>query len=107
MSRYLIAPAARLDLLAIWNYFALEIGDIDLADRFSASAKKTFEVLARAPGLGRSRPFGRESLKDIRSWRVEGFSRYLVFYRATKTPIEIVRVIHGARNLPRLFAVES
>ena len=65
-------------MLAIWNYFAVEVGDVDLADRFSACAKETFEALARTPGLGRSRRFGRKSLKDIRSWRVEGFSKYLV-----------------------------
>src|SRR5262249_16232259 len=104
MSRCIIAPAARLDLLAIWNYFSEEVGNIDLADRFRACAEETFAALVRVPGLGRPRRFRRSSLKDLRSWRVDHFPKYLVFYRPVESGVEIVRVMHGAQNLPRLFA---
>ena len=33
MSQFLLAPAAKSDILAIWNYYAAEVGDVELADR--------------------------------------------------------------------------
>ena len=31
------------------------------------------------------------------------FGRYLIFYRVTPTLVEIVRVLHGARNVQRIL----
>jgi plasmid stabilization system protein ParE len=33
------------------------------------------------------------------------FEKYLLFYRVLKDeePVEIVRIVHGARDMPRLF----
>ena len=33
MSRFVLAPAAKSDILEIWNYYASEVGDVSLADR--------------------------------------------------------------------------
>jgi plasmid stabilization system protein ParE len=38
----------------------------------------------------------------LRSWRVDGFENWLVFY-VIKTEIEIVRVRHGMMDLPKIF----
>jgi hypothetical protein len=32
MSKFLLAPAAKSDILEIWNYYAAEVGDSELAD---------------------------------------------------------------------------
>ena len=55
-----------------------------------------FERLAALPGLGHRR----EDLTDrpLRFWTVEA---YLVIYRAERTPIEIVAVTRGGRDIPR------
>jgi plasmid stabilization system protein ParE len=34
---------------------------------------------------------------------VKGFERYLIFYRALTDDVEILRVIHCARDIERLF----
>ena len=39
----------------------------------------------------------------MRSWRVEGFEAYLLFYRSKGGDVEIVRLLHGARDLEWLF----
>jgi plasmid stabilization system protein ParE len=57
-----------------------------------------FEQLAALPGLGHRR----EDLtnRPLRFWTVEA---YLVIYRAEQTPIEIVAVTRGGRDIPRLL----
>jgi toxin ParE1/3/4 len=56
------------------------------------------------PDLGRARSFMRPGLSGLRSFRVAGFRNYLVFYRTSPCGIDIVRVLHGARDLDTLFA---
>ncbi|MGH9438287.1 MAG: type II toxin-antitoxin system RelE/ParE family toxin, partial [Terriglobia bacterium] len=34
---------------------------------------------------------------------VKDFPKYLIFYRPIRDGIEVVRVIHGARDIPALF----
>ena len=31
MSQFLLAPAAKSDIFGIWNYYAAEVGDVELA----------------------------------------------------------------------------
>src|SRR5690606_36944696 len=101
----IIAPAARADLLAQWHYYMDEVGLPELADRFTAQAEATCKKLARTPGLGRPRSFGNSRLQDLRSWKVEGFPRHLIFYRELpeKRGVEIVRLLHGARDIDAQF----
>jgi plasmid stabilization system protein ParE len=42
------------------------------------------------------------SLKFLRMFRVTGFEKILVLYRPMAEGIEIIRVIHGSRDLQRL-----
>ena len=64
---------------------------------FLEAAYDTFEFLVRNPGGGRQR--ADLGFPEIRSRRVEGFPRYLVFYRELPDRIPIWRVLHGVRDL--------
>lgn len=68
------------------------------ARAFLVAAYDTFEFLARHPGAGRYR--ADLGFPEVRSWRVEGYRDYLVFYRETAAGIQIWRVLHGAVDLP-------
>jgi len=57
--------------------------------------------------LGPLRTFGRIDLSGLRSLPVQGFEKHLVFYRPPKEGIEVVRVLHGARDLDLLFDAET
>ena len=71
------------------------------AKRFLEAAYDTFEFLAVNPAAGRPRlEFGFEGL---RSWRIPGFRRYLVFYRELTNRVQIWRVLHGSRDLSQLI----
>ena len=69
----------------------------DAARAFVHAAYDNFEFLARNPGLGRAR--ADLGFPEVRSWRIRGFRRYLIFYRELPDRIQIWRVLHGARDL--------
>ncbi len=98
MSDFLIAPAARDDLNSIWDYYAVDCQNPDAADRVRDELFGAFDKLARTPGLGHFRSdLAREPL---RFWKVR---RYLVIYRSERRPLEIVRVLHAARDLEAIL----
>ena len=41
---------------------------------------------------------------EIRQWRVKDFKEYLIFYRIQDDRVEILRVLHGARDLEGLLS---
>lgn len=45
-------------------------------------------------------------LGNIRQQAVKGFKKYLVFYRPTDLGVEILRVIHGARDIEAILEEE-
>jgi plasmid stabilization system protein ParE len=96
MTSYILAPEALQDLQELWDYIATE--NLDAADRLIDTLFAAFERLATLPGLGHTR----EDLTDrpLRFWTVDA---YLVIYRAEQTPIEIVAVTRGGRDIPRLL----
>ncbi len=77
--------------------------NLEAAERFLKSAEKTFNELVKMPEMGPSRNFKNPALGGIRSWRISGFENYLIFYRPIESGIEIIRVLHGARDIERLF----
>ena len=96
MTSYILAPEALQDLQELWDYIATE--NLDAADRVIDTLFAAFERLAAMPGLGHRR----EDLTDrpLRFWTVDA---YLVIYRAERTPIEIVAVTRGGRDILRLL----
>lgn len=77
--------------------------NLDAALRFLNAVETTLQVLLDNPELGHTREFKRPELAEIRSFNVRGFDKHLVFYRPSEKGIEVVRVLHGARDLGALF----
>ena len=65
--------------------------------RWLFEVQRSFQLLAEFPGLGPARP---ELRPDLRSFPI---GSYLIFYRPIPGGVEIVRVLHGRRDLPELF----
>ena len=98
MSEFHIAPEARSDLGDIWAYYAIEGKNPDVADRIIEELFSAFRKLAQMPGLGHLR---RDLAKEpVRFWAVRS---YLIIYRV-ENPIEIVRVLHGARDVQAILS---
>lgn len=94
---------ARRDLVEIYRYHAREAG-LEVADRFLAQAEATFTRLAGMPGLGAPYEHEHPALADVRVSPISGFKTYLIFYRPVTGGIEVLRVLHGARDIPAILA---
>ncbi|MBI3696347.1 MAG: type II toxin-antitoxin system RelE/ParE family toxin [Acidobacteria bacterium] len=69
------------------------------AKRLNTLFYEKFKLLAGMPGIGRSR----DDLKT--GWRSFPAGSYVIYYRETKTGIEILHIVHGARDLDALLGV--
>jgi toxin ParE1/3/4 len=90
-----ISLRAREDLIEIWDYIADD--SIANADAFIDKLYEAIEALGRHPGSGRHRD---ELAPGIQSFP---FGRHIIFYRVVTNAIEIVRVLHGARDIENIF----
>ncbi len=77
--------------------------NVEAARRFMEATLNAFDDLLRMPEIGRPRSFKRSELAGLRSWAVRGFEEHLIFYRPTDDGIEVIRVLHGARDLENIF----
>ena len=73
----------------------------EAANRFFIAAEEAFELLRRHPRIGRLRSF---SVTGVRSWVIPDFQNYIVFYLAGETEVQILAVLHGARDLSSAIA---
>jgi len=88
-------PLAELDLLDIWDYIADD--SPDRADTFLDRIEAKLSLLAQNPSLGKKRP---ELLSDLRSFPI---GNYVVFYQQVDTGIDVVRLLHGSRDIEEIF----
>ena len=102
--RYAVLPSADRDLDLQADYLAEE-ASVEIALRFLEAAHKTFSRLATHPNMG-WRPSLGPGFQSIRAFPVTGFENILVFYRTREGVLEIVRVLHSARDLESLFGKE-
>ncbi len=77
-----------------------------VADRFFAQAEATFARLASMPGTGTRYEPDEQFHADLRYSPVSRFRKYLVFYRPVPGGIEVLRVLHGARDIAGILAEE-
>lgn len=92
-------PRASRDLLEIWSYIADD--SYSRADNLIGTFDAKFRLLAGQPELGRRRD---ELAENLRSLAV---GRYVIFYLPVPKGIEVVRVLHGARDLNTIFQEED
>jgi len=92
VTTYLISEPAETDLVEIWDYIAPH--NLNAADRLIEKFFEAFQKLADLPKIGHSRPD--LTHRVVRFWPV---GHYLVIYKSEVSPIEIVRVLSGFRDI--------
>ncbi len=83
--------SAESDLSEIWHYIAED--NIDAADRVIVLIKENVILLSKVPKMERSRD---EIHGGLRSFPA---GNYILFYMESKDVVEIVRVLHGGRDV--------
>ena len=74
------------------------------ARRYLLAVERAFERLLEMPEMGVRRAFNGRRLEGVRMWPVPGFNNFLIFYRVTQRSVQIVRIVHGAQNIPRVLS---
>jgi toxin ParE1/3/4 len=95
MSHYHLTPQASQDLDDISDYVAQT--NPAAARRLIDAIERQCERLAKFPGMGRQRD---DLGSGLYSFPVR---KYIIVYRQVDDGIEVIRVVHGARDLPSLF----
>ncbi len=95
-------PGARIDLLEQFVYFGEE-ESIELAERYFAAVHETCALLVKQPRMGRPYDSSVPGLAGLRRIPVQGFENYLIFYLPRPGGIDVLRVIHGARDIENLL----
>lgn len=96
MGRVLRRPLAREDILGVWDYIA-EISGIEAADHWIEQLDVRLNLLATQPLMGRFRNELAPGLRSLPS------GRHVVFYLPLHDGIEVVRLLHGARDIDAIF----
>lgn len=97
-SRFVLTPAAARDLNDIWDYIAND--NIDAAVRVLDALESAMAKLAQSPGIGH----WREDLVDRRHRFLLVYS-YLIVYRDEAKPLQIIRVLHAARDVQGILGL--
>lgn len=98
MAQVLQSPEAEQDLLEIWLYVADD--NEEAADKLLNEIDEASKMLARNPKAGRERP---EIAPGLRSFSV---GRYILFYRQMDDGVEVVRALHGSRDIDSIFGLQ-
>jgi antitoxin ParD1/3/4 len=93
MSDYQLTPQAQSDLEAILEYIASEASE-DRAIQVLTELRDEFCKLSDAPGIGHFR----EDLLD-RNYKFWSLYSYVIVYRWQTIPLQILAVVHGARDM--------
>jgi toxin ParE1/3/4 len=92
-------PKAESDLEEILEF--LRRDDPAVAERYATAFYDKREALAQFPEIGRSRP---EIAPNLRGTLVKS---YVIFYRFEGGVVQILRILHGERDLRSIMQAES
>ena len=95
MSHVRLSLEASRDLEEIEDYISRD--NPDAAARLILLVREKCALLSQQPGMGRDRS---DVLSGLRGFPV---GNYIIFYQPANDGIEVIRVLHGARDIPELF----
>jgi toxin ParE1/3/4 len=94
-----LTEQAEADLDELWAYIAAN--NPDAADRMVDAVLESSRTHVRFPGMGQSRD---ELQAGLRCFVV---LPYVVYYRVLEDTIEVLRILHGARDISGLIEPEN
>lgn len=95
-------PQAERDIEECFVFIAEE--NLNAGVYFLVAVEDSIEQIAKFPKIGKKRDFQAERFNNIRMWQVKKYENYLIFYQINEDIIEIIRVLHGSRDITDLFS---
>ncbi|HEX5244774.1 MAG TPA: type II toxin-antitoxin system RelE/ParE family toxin [Tepidisphaeraceae bacterium] len=98
---FALTVEAEANLIEIWEYLAID-RSIETADANITAIYDECQKLGEMPGIGHYR----QELLDqtYKFWRA---GPYMIVYRWQVQPIDVIAVVHGARDLQAFFGDRS
>jgi toxin ParE1/3/4 len=93
--RIVYSPDSRRDYEEIYLYIAAD--NPAAAEKLLRTFDEKLQLALTAPGMGEPHP---ELVEGIRTLKA---GRYIIFCREVPEGIQVVRVSHGARDIPSIF----
>lgn len=90
--RWTLRPAAQADIANIWQHGAANWG-VDQADRHTDGLFAVFDLIGDFPEMARER------VEFTPPVRIHPTGAHLVIYRADGQGVEVIRLLHAAKNL--------
>jgi toxin ParE1/3/4 len=103
--RLSLTPAAEADIAAAALYIARN--SLSAGIRFYDAIDKTLQQIRDHPRRWPRYELDEPRLAELRKRAVSGFQNYLVFYTVGQDSILVLRVLHGARDLPSILGIDS
>ncbi len=94
-------PQAERDIEECFVYIAED--NLDAGVTFLVAVEDAIERLAEFPLIGKERKFADKRFQNVRMWKIKKFENYLIFYAVEEDRIEVIRVLHGSRDIEDLF----
>jgi toxin ParE1/3/4 len=95
--RLVVFPAADRDIDAQAQFIARS--SLRSALRFLDAVEKSCDHLLKFPEAVARYGFSETNLRDLRAAPVRGFPNHLIFFRVRGEFVQIVRLLHGARDI--------
>jgi|SRR6516165_680429 len=93
-----LTPKADSDINACFAWIAKE--NPVAALRFLDAIELTCDTLSRMPGIGSPRYGEIPLVHGVRMLAIKAFENYLLFYLEHEDCVDVIRVLHGARDIP-------
>lgn len=93
-----VRPRADAEIDELADYIASD--SLEAAMRFLDAVQQAFARIGEQPGIGSKRYAHLPLLEGLQVWPVPGFEKHLVFYVERGQYIDVLRVLHGARDIP-------
>jgi len=103
--RLRIYPAADADVDDAALFIAED--SLDAALRFYDAADETYRQIREHPTRWPQYELDHPKLANLRKRSIVGFGNFLIFYRVQGRVVDIIRVLHGARDIPTVLLGDS
>jgi toxin ParE1/3/4 len=101
--RLVFSDAAIADILEQGEWYAAQSSE-RLAQRWERAVTSALSLTLSRPAAGAPCSFSASELQDVRRTGISGFPKHLIFYRFDDEEVFVIRAVHGARDLERLFS---
>jgi plasmid stabilization system protein ParE len=101
MSVYSLTPLAKSDIFDIWSYIAGDSDSEETANRVEQAIYDACAFVAEAPMRGHTR--SDLTSRPLCFWTLTRYPNYTVVYRPETSPLQVVAVLHGKRNIRRIL----